>query len=202
MCFGPKDNSAAIAAQQERERQDAINSGISRVDKTFGGFNDSYFDTIKQDALDFYMPQLDDQYKDARRKTVLYLDKKGNLNSSAGIRKLRELDEARNTHQQTIADRALSIAQDQRGRIESAKSDLYSQIYAGADPAGAGATAASRAASLQAPPQFGPLGDLFTNFTNFAANGITAEKYGYPGFNTGLFQSGTNTKGSSKVVGV
>lgn len=203
MCFWtPTDNSAAAVAQQERERQAAVNAGIKNVDQQFSGFNDAYFNRVQQDALDYYTPQLNDQYQRTRRNLVLSLDKAGNLNSSAGVRQLQLLEDARNKNAQTIANQALGIANNQRAKIEDARSNLYNQVYNGADPGNAGATAASQVAALSATPAYGPLGDLFTNFSNYAANGIRAERYGLPGFNTGLFNTtSTSGKGSSNVVG-
>lgn len=184
----------------ERERQARIAAGLEAVNEQFAGFDDSYFKRIEKDALDYYTPQLDDQFRKTRRNLVLDLDRRGNLNSSAGIRRLRELDEARNENAAQIGNRALDLANRQRGQIEGARSDILNQVYAGADPAGAGSLAAQRVASLEATPAFGPIGDLFSNFANFTANGIRAEQAGFRGFGTGLFGPNSRSAGSAKVV--
>src|SRR3546814_8539380 len=94
MCIGgktPKDNSAEIARQQEEARQQRIRDGQSAIDTNFAQFNDPYFDDYRQDYMAYYQPQLDRQYQNARRKSVLGLHSTGNLSSSAGAGKLGDL---------------------------------------------------------------------------------------------------------------
>src|SRR3546814_21199857 len=78
----PKDNAAEIARQQEEARQQRIRDGQSAIDTNFAQFNDPYFDDYRQDYMAYYQPQLDRQYQNARRKSVLGLHRTGNLSSS------------------------------------------------------------------------------------------------------------------------
>lgn len=200
MCVGgkaPKDNSAEIARQQEEARQQRIRDGQSAIDTNFAQFNDPYFDNYRQEYMAYYQPQLDRQFQDAKRKAVLGLHRTGNLSSSAGAGKLGELTRAYNDNRTMLANNALSAVNDLRGRIEESRNNLYSQNRSAADPSAAASQAAAQAGYLGAPPTFSPLGQLFGNFTNMAMTGLAAERAGYPGFNTGLF----NNSGSGRVVG-
>src|SRR3546814_8372533 len=137
----------------------------------------------------YYQPQLDRQYQNARRKSVLGLHRTGNLSSSAGAGKLGDLTRAYNDNRTLLANNALSAVNDLRGRIEASRNDLYGQNRAAADPSAAASQAAAQVGFLGTPPAFSPLGQLFGNFTNMATTGLAAERAGYPGFNTGLFNN-------------
>src|SRR3546814_7244789 len=55
----------------------------------------------------YYQPQLDRQYQNARRKSVLGLNRTGNLSSSAGAGKLGDLTRAYNDNRTLLANNAL-----------------------------------------------------------------------------------------------
>src|SRR3546814_2687665 len=81
----------------------------------------------------YYQPQLDRQYQNARRKSVLSLHRTGNLSSSAGAGKLGDLTRAYNDNRTLLANNALSAVNDLRGRIEASRNDLYGQNRAGSE---------------------------------------------------------------------
>lgn len=202
MCIAskpPKDRSAEIARQQEEERQARIREGRAAIDSHFSQFDDPYFNQYQTAYLDYYQPQLDRQYQDARRKLVLGLHQGGGLQSSAGASRLAELQSAYAEQQNLLGNRAMDAVNDLRGRIEAARNDLYSQNRASADPSAVASAAAAQAGILSNPPSFSPLGNVFSTLTDFGTLGLAAERAGYPGFNTGIFSSGSS-KGSSKVV--
>lgn len=200
MCMGgkaPKDNSAEIARQQEEARQQRIQQGQSQIDQQFSQFNDPYFNQYQNDYTAYYTPQLDRQFQDAKRKTVLGLHRSGNFSGSAGAGKIGDLTRAYGDNRALLANNALSAVNDLRGRIESTRNDLYGQNRASADPSAAASQAAAQVGYLGAPPSYSPLGDLFGNLVSTVSTGLAAERAGYPGFSTGLFSNG----GSGRVVG-
>lgn len=197
MCFKPpKDNSAEIARRQEAQRQAAITEGRQKIDTAFSQFNDPYYQGVQDAYLGYYQPQLEDQYAKARRQLTLALSRSGNLNASAGARQIGDLTKAYEQNRALIGNQALQAGQKARADVASNKSELYSQLSASADPAAAAATAIARADALSQPASYSPLGDLFASFVNTAAQGVAAEKAGYPGFNTGIF----SPKSTVKVV--
>lgn len=196
----PQDNSAEIARQQEAERQARVTQGQQAVDTAFTPFNDEFFSGLSDANKAYYQPQLDDQFAEARRKLTLALARSGNLTSSAGIRQTGQLQKAFQDNSALIANNATSAAAEARGKINQQRSQLYSQNLTAADPSLASTSAAASAATLQAPPVFSPLGNVFADILNNAATGVTLSKQGYPGIAPSLFNSGTTGSGSSRVV--
>lgn len=193
-----KDNSTELARQREAQRQQAIQQGMSSIDTAFQPFNDDYYSGIQQNALDFYLPQLQDQYRDAHKQSVLSLARSGNLSGSSGADTLARLKKEQEMARARIADRALQYSTTARGDVENARAQLVSQLNASADPSAAASAAVARAGVLSAPPTFDPLGDAFGKFTANLANAAGAERAGYRGLETGLFKLPTG--GSARVV--
>lgn len=208
MCAGPlappsppKDNSAEIARQQQLEREGRIREGRTKIDETFAPFNDDYFGGIQTDYTDYYKPQLEDQYEQARRQLILNLSKSGNGQSTAGARALGGLSETYGKNQGLIADRSEQARNDLRARVEAARQDLYGQNASSADPSSVASAAVAQAGNLRAPQAYSPLGDVFASLLNNSANVVAAEAAGHPGFRTGLFPAGGGRQtGSSRVV--
>lgn len=203
MCLGgpsiPKDNSAEIARRKEEERKAKIAEGRASIDEQFNDFDDAYFGQVSQDYQDYYFPQLEDQYDDARRKATLRLASKGGLNTSAGARSMGDLAELYQKNRTLIGDRSIAAGNSARSDVENARNDLYAQNRAAADPSAAASSAVARAGTLQSAPSYNPLGAVFADFINNVGTGLAAERNGYKGFNTGLFNN-SNSKGSSKVI--
>ena len=183
----PKDNSAEIARQQEAARAARIAEGSASIDKQFGQFDDSFFDSIRQSALDFFNPQVKDQFTNTREGLIKNLARQGNLNASTGARQLGDLQKAFGEQQGVIGNRALGFATDARADVERNRSDLMASLSATADPFAAANSAAARASTLSAPKQFSPLGDLFTKFAGTAATNIDAARRGFDNPASALF---------------
>jgi len=202
MCFAkspPQDNSAAIARQQEQERQTKIADGRGRIDTAFEGFDDPYFAGVESSYGDYYQPQLTDQYNDARRALTLRLgNKSGGVNSSAGARAIGDLTKTYADNQALIGDRAISAGNSARSDVESNRNSLYAENRAAGDPNAAASSAAARAGMVSAAPSYNPLGDIFASAINSATTGLQAEKAGYQGFGSGLFDNGGNS--SARVI--
>ena len=196
----PRDNSAEIARKKEEERKAKIALGRTAIDDQFAQFDDDYFDAISTGYMDFYQPQLTKQFDDARRKSILSLAGVGNLNTSAGARSLGNLQELYENNRALLGDSGIGAANRARRDIEAARSDLYAQNRAAADPSAAASSAMSRAGTLTAPMVYEPLGNVFASFISDLGTGLRAERAGYPGFKTGLFNQRQGGAGSSKVI--
>jgi hypothetical protein len=203
MCMSPpKDNSAQIARQAEERRQADIKAGTEQVNDVFAQFDDDYFSGVQKASNEYYLPGVDNQYEDARRKLVLNLGGAGTLNGSAGARKLGALDEDYAKKKADYANQGVTLAQQYRGDVESNRMDILNQLSASANPSAAAAAANARAQSLTAPPAFSPIGNLFGDLAQYGANNLAIEATGRgPGFNTGLFNNPARSgAGSSRVV--
>ena len=183
----PQDNSAAIARQQEEARQAKILEGRNSIDSAFEQFSPEFYDTQTRAYGDYYNPQLTDHFEKARRKLIYDLSRSGNLNSGAGAKKIGELTKSRDLQRGAISGQALDYGNQIRTNVENARSDLYSQNQASADPSAAASGALARAGALTTPPALSPLGDVFASLIDFGRVGIEQEAKGYPGLRTGLF---------------
>lgn len=154
---------AADARAAEDARQARTTEAIGRVNETFGRFNDPFFAQREQAYMDFAMPQLGDQYADARRSLAFALSRGGLTRSSVAASRLADLEKGYGTRKQEIADAARGYGQQARADVEQARGNLISQAQGTADAALAGNLAMNEANRLASGPSFSPLGALFAN---------------------------------------
>lgn len=199
----PVDNSAEIARQQEAERQARIKEGQAKIDEQFVGFNDDFYNNYQTTYNDYYYPQLDDQYSDARKRLTLQLAKTGNLTSSAGANQMGDLQEFYNNQRTNVTNQGLNSLNELRANIDSTKSQLYNDNRSAADPGSAAAAAASAAANLQPGRPDSPLANMFASFFQNAGNSgsayLAGDSYGRTK-NTGVQNYNTNTGNSTRIV--
>lgn len=172
MCFGAKvdrsmqaqqEAEAAQARATEEARQGRIRAGMSSVDNTFAGFNDDFYGKRRTSFMDFYQPQLDDQFSKAREALTFALADAGLLNSSIAGEKTADLNKAYETQRGSILSKADADVNSLKGRIANEKSTLVSQLNATADADRVSNEALSRSAALYKDvPDYSPLGDLFS----------------------------------------
>lgn len=189
MCFSqkmPQDNSAAEARQQEQERQDRIRAGQGQIDAAFAQYDEPFYSTASQNYLDYYNPQLDDQYDKARRDVAFGLARSGLSESTAAADKYAELDKAKGTAAQQIAGGASDYAQGLRNKVESSKSSLYDLNTSAADPTAISSRLSAATQDLSAPTTFSPLGEVFASFLNQGANALNFAGRGYDVLGAGL----------------
>jgi hypothetical protein len=169
----PRDNSAAIAAKAEAQRQARIAQGKLGIDEQFSGFNDDFYQGHQDQYQDYYTPQLNDQYGDAVKRLTLQLAQTGNLTGSVGADQLSDLKKYYAQQGQAVTGRAIGATNQLRGDIDTRKSQLYADNRASADPGSAASAAASAAQFLQPAAPSSPLantfGDFFDNLGNVAA---------------------------------
>lgn len=192
----PKDNSAEIARQEEAKRQGRIAEGQTGIDQAFAGFNDDFFNNYGTTYTGYYMPQLDDQYKDAVKRLTLQLAQSGNLTGSVGAQQMADLQKYFDTQKLAVNNQAQTAIQGLRSNIDNRKSQLYADNRAAADPGSAAAAASSAVTALQPTAPSSPLanvfGDFFSNLGNVAAiqnakayqQGTGVQTYGKPGGNS------------------
>lgn len=203
MCFSsepPRDNSATIARQQADERQGAIRQGQQQIDRQFGVFDAPYYDKFKKDYTDYYNPQVDEQFGDAKQKLTYNLARTGTRDSSGGQKQFGDLVEAYGQQREGVANKAIQGASALRGQVEQSKSDLYSQNTAAADPALAGISASTRAGALQSPGVYSPIGDLFGGLVNSGGAYLKGVQQGLPAGYGGAFAPGQNARNNAVRV--
>jgi hypothetical protein len=192
------------AAAAERQRQANIAAARSAIDSGFNGFDDNYYSGISKSVLDYYTPQLEDQFGNANKQLTYDLARKGQLKSTSAGERQNELKSKYDLQRGDITTRASDAERQARENVSSTKARLYNLAESTADPAAVNTQLASENARLKAyAPELSPLGQVFGDYVtpaiNTIGNGLIAESQGNRGFNTGLFDS--KNKGSAKVVG-
>lgn len=193
------------AKEAEDTRKAAVESGRSAVSSAFGGFGDKYYDDIASTVLDYYLPQVEQQYNDAsdqliykfarqgqtasNSKTVL--DEQGNLKGKYDIQKAQVINQAKDASRQA------------RENISGAKSTLLSYADTAADAGAVDDRLATETGRIKNyAPELTPIGQLFPDYVspivNSVGTGLLAEANGYGGFNTGVFDKPKNK--STNVV--
>jgi hypothetical protein len=183
MCFGkkpPQDNSAAIARQQAAEREQRVGQGKEKIDQAFSVFDPQYFDKFQSDYLNYYNPQVDEQFGDARQNLKYDLYRSGTQDSTPGQQKFGDLIEDYGNRRREVASKALEATNAIRSSVEGNKSDLYQQNVAASDPSLAAISATGRAGSLSTPPAFSPLADLFGGGINAGASYLAGRNKALP----------------------
>ena len=168
-----------IARQSEERRAARIREGTAGINEQFERFTPEFFGGIEQDALNFFNPQVDEQFFDTRERLVKNLARSGNLSGSVGARRTGELTEARSKERANVADKARSFGLNAKADVESNRAALIQNLAASSDPFAAAQAASASAQSLTAPPEFSPVGDLFTKFENLATPQIIAARAGF-----------------------
>lgn len=198
MCLGgspPRDNSADIARQQEEERQARIAAGRVNIENAFKPFNEEFFDSQAQANLDFFTPQLQDQFDRTRRDQILALDQQGLSGSSSGAKTLADLSGKFLNQKAILGDNARAFSNQVRGDVARTKDELFAQNRSAADPSAATASALARAGTFTTPPSFSPLGQVFADVVNRGAQVLEFERDGFgPGFRSGLFNRSATPK--------
>lgn len=199
MCLSPKtpkDNSAAIARQQEEERQGKIKQGQTAIDDTFKSFDDNYYGGISKNYSDYYNPQIDDQYKEALDKLTFQLGRQGILQSTAANDKFGKAKETYDTARTDVANRALNASQEAKSNVENQRNSLISLNTSSADPSLISSRASAAAAGLNTTPVYSPIGNVFAGLIDQGANQVALQQAGYPGLGLPLPKPKYSTDGT------
>lgn len=189
MCFSkPKvDNSvqkqqmkeAEEARKREEERQARIKAGTAKIDSVFGTFDDSFYDARKGEYLDFYQPQLDDQFKKAQDELTFAFARNGTLNSSMAADKQAELASKYDVEKAGILSQADSAIGEMRSRNNNEKSALVAQLQATGDADRVSNEALGRTQQLfNERPSYNSLGDIFGGVASAIGNYRAGQQQG------------------------
>ena len=174
---GVSNNAAEEARRAEEERQQRIAQGTQRVNAIFDEqFSPSFFQGRFQNAMDYWLPQLQKQHTDAQRQLALALSRAGQLNSSVRAQRFADLQGDFETQRQAVVDRARRSLQEEKANVERSRSNLINQLASTADAEGAATQAISQARLLSEPPSFEPLEQLVQDVTAGLATASDIER--------------------------
>jgi hypothetical protein len=191
------------ADKAEADRKAAIAKGRASVDTAFAPFDDNYYGGISKTVLDYYTPQLEDQYTDAQDQLTYRLARQGILKSDTAGDLRSKMKGDYDVQKGSVSNKAADAERQARENVSGAKSQLYSYADVAADPAAVDTRLGSETARIRSyAPELTPLGQIFTDYISpivqTVGTGLGAEAAGYKGFGTGLFGSGSSK--SSQTV--
>lgn len=159
------------AREEEEARKARIRAGTAKIDKTFGQFDDGFFDGYRDNYLGFYEPEVDRQFGDAQKQLTYGLARAGTINSSMAGEKQADLMTALGLQKAGVLSQANDATSKLRGNINTEKSSLVSLLNATGDSDRAANEALARSQQLyQAQPSYNMLGDLFGGVASGVGN--------------------------------
>jgi len=145
--------------------------------ETSGGFDDAFYDKFKQSILDYYMPQVEDQYGKAKDQTTYGLARAGTLQSSAATDEAARLAKENELNRANVVSQADTGAAGLKSRVAQEQAKAESTLYATENPdvATNQALAAVKDVSV-AQPELTPLGQIFQTALIGGANAYTGAR--------------------------
>lgn len=132
------------------------------TDQRTGGFDNAFYDKYKSAYLDYYNPDVEKQYTDAKEQLNYAHARAGTLNSSMAGENLADLVYQNDMRKSEVASKADAAAGQLRQNVAQQKSAAINQLYSTENPDIAANTALNSVRTIQnAQPEFSPLGDLF-----------------------------------------
>jgi hypothetical protein len=142
-----------------------------------GGFDDNFYNEYNKGVTDYLLPQVTDQYTDAKNKTEYDLARAGTGKSSAANETFADLAKQKELQETDVRKTADTATGALRTRVANEEAKLQAQLYATENPdvASDQALAAVKNISLDT-PNISPLGEVFKTALIGGANAITGYK--------------------------
>lgn len=174
MCMSkPKDPSKELR-RQEAARQARVAQGTQQVDNIFAQFGDDFYQNRAKAQQEYYLPQVEDQYKKAYENATYRLANSGGLTSSAGANLLGDLNKSYETSKQRILDEAQAAALGLKSDMAGNRANMISLLNSGNSVESVAGMAKEKANMASAMPTYSTLGDLFAQFSNQIGNSMLA----------------------------
>lgn len=154
--------------------EDILYSGQEGTGEFTGGFDDAFYNKYRNKITDYYLPQVADEFGEAKEDLTYKLARAGTLNSSAAIDKSKDLAKQNVEQENKIKTQADTATADLRSRVAAEQAKAEAQLYATENPEVAAnqALAAVRNISLDQ-PELSPLSGIF-NLATIGAAGLGA----------------------------
>ena len=197
---GPSAEESARAAAAERQKN--VQAAQSVVDKYFtptddngNPFTDKWYTNQRQSYSDYYLPDLEKQYQNARSQLEMNLAQTNPYGSSTNVASMQRLEDEYNKQYASLLQNADNFVADLRNSVADARTSAMSGAgdVSLATTAKQSADAAAAAASV---PAFSPLGQLFANMVQPTMTGLSSAATQSTGTNSN--SGGTTLFGSTK----
>jgi hypothetical protein len=130
--------------------------------KRKGGFGDDFFNKFRDAITGYYMPDVAEQYGDAKDELTYRLARAGTLRSSGAIGEQADLASQNVKNEAEVRSKADTAVGGLKDRVASERSKAESQLYATEDPNVAANQALAAVENISATkPDLTPLGAIF-----------------------------------------
>ena len=153
------------AAEAEARRQLKVDAGLKEIEKVFAQYDQDFYDKSGDAYLDYYEPQLDDQFKDGLKELQFALARGGRFGSSTEVDKKADAAEDYGFQKNELASGAIQAADASEAAVTAAKRDMTNLNQVNANPDLAASLSQAQSGILNQPPKFDPLLDVFGNIT-------------------------------------
>jgi hypothetical protein len=169
-------------------------AGRNRIDDSFSGYTDDFYNQRAKSYIDFAMPRLSEQYRTKANQMGFGFADRGTLGGSGHGKMASSLGRANAENRMGVVDSGVQQAQDLRGQIEQYKAQLLNQLYQGARPGQIDQQAMNIASMYKAPNMFSPVGNMFETWA-----GVAGKQPWFGAPNTGNNQNGGMPLGTSEA---
>ena len=153
------------AAEAEARRQLKVDAGLAEIEKVFGQYDQDFYDKSSDAYLDYYEPQLDDQFQQGLKDLQFALARGGRFGSSTEVDKKADAAEDYGFQKNELASGAIQAADASEAAVTAAKRDMTNLNQINANPDLAASLSQAQSGILNQPAKFDPLLDVFGNIT-------------------------------------
>ena len=195
---GPDTTEYESAAEAEARRQARVDAGLKEIEKVFEQYDQDFYDKSQDAYLDYYEPQLEDQYKKGLSDWKFALARGGRFGSSTEVDKKAKAAQDLMFQQNELASGAIGAADKSEAAVDAAKREMTQLNQMNANPQLAASLAQSQAGILNQPPKYDQLLDVFGDLTEGLARREEIENRRKIRDKIQLWEQG---RGSSNIVG-
>lgn len=175
-----KQNKRGDFVEVKNVREKSLKGGLyfnAPETKTFEGYTDKFYNEREKAYTDFAMPQVAQQYRDAKAATTYGLANRGQLGSSLDKQAKSQLERTSSNARQAVVDNAVDQSSKLRLDLENARAAQLQQLYQSTDPSKAVASAIATSQNFRKPSSFAPIINAFANIANTYATNQAIQGY-------------------------
>lgn len=163
-----KDQAAKAAADAAGKRA-AMADGLGQINSQFSGFDDTYYQGLQDNYLNYATPQIEQSQQRAQTGLRSALANKGKLFSSTDAAQQGEMATTYGGIFRDAQTKSLDYANQQRNQVQSAKQNSIAQMYGSESPEVGLQSASGAVNSLQTGPAFEPISSLLGQAARYAS---------------------------------
>jgi len=203
---GGGNDAAAQQRADEEARQGRINTGMDKINNLFTGYDDNFYNTKGTEYNNYFTPQVENQYSNAKDKLLYSQANTGNVGGSASNYANSQLAKEYSQYLQQVQSGSQDYINNAKSQVAGVRSNLVGQLQSSADPSSITPDALNQI-SIQNVSSMSPLtglfNDLVSTYGNYNANtALTGNTNSINSSVNSLFgNNGSSSKSSKYITG-